>query len=356
MQKNKKIIIAIIVIIIVAFASLILLLNVSKKSETYSITYIVNNQILLVQSQEDIKEPLAPEKEGYKFIGWYYNNKKYNFSQQLNEDITLEARYEKKQKETYQIAIEINGKKYNYQTTEDGILTNIKTPEKEGYTFIGWYEGENLIDITLPFTKNSTITAKFIKNEKKLESSDNKGKNNGTNLEDNKDKIPTDKLNEEDKKETEQEVKKYKVKFIVDNKIVKEEIVKNGETISIPESPTKQGYTFNGWYYEGKKISSNIKVTNDISIIAKWDIYTYTIELINDDVFSINRLVYVYKNNEKITAKSIYGNYNNINEYKLGTYSTTYKYLKIISFEQFKKSKNYVVELEDGNKVYINEN
>ena len=39
-------------------------------------------------------EPPAPLKEGYKFIGWYVDGAKYNFSTVLNENITLTAKWE----------------------------------------------------------------------------------------------------------------------------------------------------------------------------------------------------------------------------------------------------------------------
>ena len=39
-------------------------------------------------------EPPAPLKEGYKFIGWYVDGEKYNFSTVLNENITLTAKWE----------------------------------------------------------------------------------------------------------------------------------------------------------------------------------------------------------------------------------------------------------------------
>ena len=42
-----------------------------------------------------IAEPIAPKKDGYKFVGWYYGNIKYDFKAPVDRDITLTAKWEK---------------------------------------------------------------------------------------------------------------------------------------------------------------------------------------------------------------------------------------------------------------------
>jgi len=49
---------------------------------------------------ESVKEPVAPEMEGYTFLGWYFNDRKYNFGKEVYQDITLEARWEKNEGST----------------------------------------------------------------------------------------------------------------------------------------------------------------------------------------------------------------------------------------------------------------
>lgn len=44
-----------------------------------------------------IIEPIAPKKDGYKFVGWYFGNIKYDFSVPIDRDITLSAKWEKEQ-------------------------------------------------------------------------------------------------------------------------------------------------------------------------------------------------------------------------------------------------------------------
>lgn len=49
----------------------------------------------------------------------------------------------------------------------------------------------------------------------------------------------------------------------------KQEIEKNG-LVSKPSDPTRDGYTFEGWYFEGEKYDFNTKVTGDIKLEARW--------------------------------------------------------------------------------------
>lgn len=63
--------------------------------------------------------------------------------------------------------------------------------------------------------------------------------------------------------------------------LVSAKTIKNGNTIEdLPESPTKEGYTFAGWYKESGCINvwnfSSDKVTSNVTIFAKWTAVTST--------------------------------------------------------------------------------
>jgi micrococcal nuclease len=72
-------------------------------SDYVPVTYIVsfdegNNKINKVKVNEDeTVTSYIPKRNGYNFIGWYYNNKKFDFKTKITSNITLKAKYE----ETY---------------------------------------------------------------------------------------------------------------------------------------------------------------------------------------------------------------------------------------------------------------
>ena len=43
-------------------------------------------------------EPPKPLKQGYKFVGWFNNDSKYKFDSEVNENVTLTAKWEKDKK------------------------------------------------------------------------------------------------------------------------------------------------------------------------------------------------------------------------------------------------------------------
>lgn len=47
--------------------------------------------------------------------------------------------------------------------------------------------------------------------------------------------------------------------------------VKIGDTVTKPEDPTADGYTFLGWYVDGKEYDFSTPVEGDITITAEWE-------------------------------------------------------------------------------------
>ncbi len=333
------------IILIATITAAIFLYRGTKKD--YEVSFIVNGEIFHTQYDE-LKEVEEPEKVGHTFKGWYYNGKKIDITKaKITEDMTLEAQFERI-KDVYILEINIDDIKTEVVTNKEGIIEEIEIPQKEGYEFEGWYINDEKIDISKPFTSDAQIKAKWRKIESEQESAVET-----PIVEDNQ--ITEEKPIVEEKPNVEEKIKEYKVEYVVDGITVKTETLKENSKLTLPTNPAKTGYTFNGWYLNNTKVSSNTKITNNIKVIAKWDIYTFEIKEINNDLFSVNRLLNVYKNGTKIYAKTIYGTYNNQNNYKLGIYSTKLNGIKVVSYEQFKKSTNYQVELENGSKVYINE-
>ena len=104
-------------------------------------------------------------------------------------------------------------------------------PTKEGYTFIGWYNGESEWDFETPVTTGLILTAKW-------------------------------------------QVNQYTITFKPENGgqdiVIKQDY---GTAITPPAAPTKTGYTFAGW---DKTIPSTMPA-EDMTLTAKWQVNQYTI-------------------------------------------------------------------------------
>ncbi len=108
-----------------------------------------------------------------------------------------------------------------------------QAPEKEGYAFEGWFAegGEAAFDFeNTPITADITLTARWTKG--------------------------------------------HTVSFHPDNMDDGWTVtVKDGEKVSQPQTPEKEGHTFEGWFAEGEETAfdfENTPVTADIVLTAKW--------------------------------------------------------------------------------------
>ena len=177
---------------------------------------------------------LAPTKTGYTFNGWEYNdvvvteNTKYFdlAGDSVPTSITLKADWNVNQ---YTITFDTTGGSAVSSITQDYGSTVVKPsdPTKEGYTFTGW---EPEIPSTIP-SSDLTIKAKW-------------------------------------------SVNKYTISFDSDGGSVVPPITLDyGSVVIAPISPTKVGYTFNGW----DRVIPLTMPSSDMLIKALWKINKYTI-------------------------------------------------------------------------------
>ena len=104
-------------------------------------------------------------------------------------------------------------------------------PTKEGYTFIGWYNGESEWDFETPVTADLTLTAKW-------------------------------------------QINRYTITFDTAGGSEVAPITQDyGTTITPPAAPTRTGYTFAGW---DKTIPTTMPAGN-MTITAQWQVNQYTI-------------------------------------------------------------------------------
>lgn len=160
--------------VIASDGSLVLKLYYDKIN--YTVTFDPQNNSKIddqkVKYQEKATQPTAPEKEGYKFLDWYYindNNQKviYNFDDPVTKDIDLIAEYEK---QSYKVTFEPgNGEQIPTQTVEyEQKATEPTTPTKANEKFLYWYyidDNNNQVryDFSTPVTKDINLIAAWEK-------------------------------------------------------------------------------------------------------------------------------------------------------------------------------------------------
>ena len=191
MSKKSKLIIGISAAALGVVAIIIIAIFGNKKNNT--IVYTVNfdsgnGQVIeqTVKQGEVIDEPDAPTKEGYIFIGWKYEGEIFDFSKDVNKDVTLVAEWQKIEADVKTFVIRFNtdgGTTLANQVIEEGNKIDIpNTPEKEGYIFKGWILDGEEYNFELDVNKDLELTAKW---EKKSNTVNNSNNNSNQNKEEN---------------------------------------------------------------------------------------------------------------------------------------------------------------------------
>ena len=97
-MKKKGIIILVAAIVVILCVVLGILLFGKSDKVIYEVTFDsdggtkIDSQ--LVVEGETASIPVDPKKEGHSFLYWSYNNKEFDFTTKITEDITLLAKYE----------------------------------------------------------------------------------------------------------------------------------------------------------------------------------------------------------------------------------------------------------------------
>jgi len=190
-----------------------------------------------------ITTPVDPIREGYTFVGWYRDlnlSTSYSFTTMPAENITLYAKW---LIDHYTITFNSNGGSQVAEITEEygTSISEPTVPTKEGYTFGGWYIDEELTTAYLFTTMGAldiTVYAKWVENE-------------------------------------------YTITFDSNDGSQVAEITASYNTVVVePSQPTKEGYTFGGWYIDEELTTAYLFTTMpalDITVYAMWVVNEYTI-------------------------------------------------------------------------------
>lgn len=96
-DKKKNIIIICAILFVILLIAVFLIVNGNK---TYTVTFndgYSKNQVE-VKNNHTVERPSDPTKTGYKFIGWYKDGIKFDFSTKIDKNVTLKAMFEKDSK------------------------------------------------------------------------------------------------------------------------------------------------------------------------------------------------------------------------------------------------------------------
>ena len=229
--------------------------NLGKANGTpvvYTITFNSNDGTSVesqnVNAGEKLTEPTpAPTKEGFTFDGWYEDStfsKKFDFNTPITDNMTLYAKWIENK---YTLTFDANGGTGS-MTPKTDLTGEYTIPANEftapsGKQFKGWSlttDGEIVTKVDM--TENKTVYAIW-------------------------EDIP---------------VVTYTVTFDVNGGTsVASQNVNAGEKATEPiPAPTKEGFTFDGWYEDATlntKFDFNTQIVSEITLYAKWIENKYTL-------------------------------------------------------------------------------
>ena len=142
-----------------------------------------------------------------------------------------------------------NGENISTQTIDRGekFTEPTSTPKKEGYTFIGWYNGDEKFNFDADTTNAPNVLNLVAK----------------------------------------WDINQYTVQFVSDYGSFEDQTIEHGGTINTNELtiPKVDGYTFDGWYTDEKHTTEfdfNTQITHDTKVYAKWTANDYEVSFITE--------------------------------------------------------------------------
>ena len=256
-KKGNTLIIVFSVIVLIGVALFFYLRN----NKTYTVTFDTNGGGKVIEQKikkgEMVVKPNDPIKEGYIFIEWDYKGTIFDFTTKIDKDIVLEAVWKQKEvgKETYVVKFDTDGGSSisNQIISKGEIVNKPKEPTKEGYKFVNWYNEDTIYNFSLKVYKDLVLIAKWEKVEEKPEET----------------KKPTANT---PKPSTASTKKEYTITFDSNGGSgIKSKTVTEGNKVSKPNEPKRNGYKFVGWTLDGNEYDFNSSVNRDITLVAKWE-------------------------------------------------------------------------------------
>ena len=121
----------------------------------FKLQFIVDGEIYATidtAGEETIRLPDDPEKDGYLFDGWYWDEDTWEhpftanslLNEKLTSDMSVYAKWKDVESEAQQYVVTFDstgGSSIDSVTvSESGLLAEPSKPTKTGYVFVGWYK------------------------------------------------------------------------------------------------------------------------------------------------------------------------------------------------------------------------
>ena len=144
----------------------------------FEVTFVKNNEtdneVVEVRDGEKVAKPEDPEKDGYKFLGWFTDEElttEFNFDTPIEANTTLYAKWEEivVEPRTFEVRfVKGNGSEDEVIEVIEGQRVSALEIVREGYDFAGWYLDQDLtekFDFDTRIISNTTLYAKWEKIE-----------------------------------------------------------------------------------------------------------------------------------------------------------------------------------------------
>jgi uncharacterized repeat protein (TIGR02543 family) len=185
--------------------------------------------------------PADPTRTGYAFDGWWTaasGGTAWSFSSPVSGATTLFAHW----KLLYTVTFDSDGgSAVAAQVVKSGdSATAPAAPTRVGYDFAGWYDGGSAYDFSTPVSGAFTLTAHWAKQV-------------------------------------------YTVTFDSGGgSAVDDQSIAYGDSATQPETPTRTGYDFTGWFVNGESYDFGSPVSGALALTAHWVKHVYTISFDSD--------------------------------------------------------------------------
>lgn len=299
-MENKWKTSTVVLLVVALILSALLIVQYASEDKDFEVSFDSDGGTEIasqtVQKDAVVIRPGDPQKDGFVFSHWQFDSEEFDFSTPVTTDITLKAVYTTAEIDTADITLIFDDgfSGVNAVSILEGRLLLLADPVREGYKFVRWESDGVEFDFTGSLSDGMKIYAVW-------------------------EEIPME----------------YSVNFFVrGGSRVPRQMIMDGETVREPDTPTREGYTFLGWFRDGEKYDFSQSVTESFTLMAEWetaattttttpatttttttttttkkaDVYTYTFRRLDD--FSPQYIITILKNGSAVGAAEVYdGNF-----------------------------------------------